>query len=710
MDLAKKLMALPVVLPEPAIEDWLIDSGNAKASVCRAENGKDLILSNGLVRRVFRLIPNLATVDFTNLVTGECLLRAVSPEGSLTINGKEYSLGGLEGQVEFAYTLPEWLDSMTAAGGSFQLKDFDVGPLEPRLLWAQKRWSLVKDRNLSGRMVTFTLEGPGPLQVMNVTLHIAIYDGLPLISKWFEIENRSCITWTLNSFKLEELATAERESSVDMNGTTMLPNIHIETDYAFGGDTHKHANHAIHWVTDKRYTSQVCYSLNLPCLLEVKPPLGPEEILACGSVFKSFRAWLMPFDSDDRERKGLALKRFYRTVVPWSTENPLFLHLTSSDPAVIRRAVDQCAETGYEMVIISFGSGLDMEDETEENIAKYRDLVGYANAKGIEMGCYSLLASRKIGEETDCINPETGKTGGMIFGDSPCLCSEWGFEYFRKIKVFLEKTGMTLLEHDGSYPGDLCASEIHRYHRGLADSVWKQHEKIAALYAWALEKGISLNVPDWYFFRGSTKICIGYREANWSLPRARQIILGRQNLYDGLWERMPGQTWTFVPLTQYQGGGEAATIEPLSEHLSEYTAHMMQNYGSGVQACYRGPRLYDTDETKQAVKEIVAWYKKYRDILNSDVLHLRRPDGKDWDGILHVNSGLKEKGLAMLYNPSPIPLTRTIKLPLYYTGLTETAQIREREEPAKEYRLSRDYKAEITITIPAADCTWLVVE
>jgi hypothetical protein len=77
---------------------------------------------------------------------------------------------------------------------------------------------------------------------------------------------------------------------------------------------------------------------------------------------------------------------------------------------------------------------------------------------------------------------------------------------------------MTLLEHDGSYPGDPCASETHKYHKGLADSVWKQHEKIAAFYAWALEKGVSLNIPDWSFLRGSTKICIEYREANWSPP------------------------------------------------------------------------------------------------------------------------------------------------------------------------------------------------
>ena len=38
-----------------------------------------------------------------------------------------------------------------------------------------------------------------------------------------------------------------------------------------------------------------------------------------------------------------------------------------------------------------------------------------------------------------------------------------------------------------------------------------------------------------------------------------------------------------MPLVEYQGGGAAATLEPLSEHLFEYKTLMFQNYGAGVQ-------------------------------------------------------------------------------------------------------------------------------
>ena len=165
-------------------------------------------------------------------------------------------------------------------------------------------------------------------------------------------------------------------------------------------------------------------------------------------------------------------------------------------------------------------------------------------------------------------------------------------------------------------------------------------------------------------------------------------------------------SWGFVPLTKYQGGGPEAVLEPLSEHLKDYEQLMMQYYGAGVQACYRGPRLYDTDATKQAVIKVINWYKKYRDILNSDIIHLRRADGRDWDGILHVNPNLPTKGLLMVYNPLKEKITRTIKVPLYYTGLTSSAMIAEKESASKKYILNRNYEIELTIIMQAESYTW----
>jgi hypothetical protein len=698
------------VLKEGIKEDWLIHPVKQPSVVYKDDDQKQISISNGLISRTFQLTPNCATVEFKNLVTGESLLRGVSPEAILKIDGKAYLIGGLEGQEQYAYLKPEWLSKMWSPPGSFQLLRFETGELKPRINWKNKRWSLKKKEPLKGRSLTFYYIHPEQKGI-EVAVHYNIYDGIPLISKWFTIDNKTTKAITLNSFKSEIVAMVEPESSVERGETGWEePNIHIESDYAFHAMSFRGSNKVVHWEKDSRYTSQVNYLLNTPCLLECKPPIGPEETINPGKQFESFRVWEMPFDSYDKQRKGLATNRFYSLIAPWTTENPMFLHLTTTDNKKVKRAIDQCAETGYEMVILSFGSGLNMEDISEKNISKYKALADYAHSKGIELGGYSLLSSRWISEEVDVINPKTGKRGGVIHGSAPCLNSQWGIDYFKKLKTFIERTGFDLLEHDGSYPGQLCASTEHVGHKGLEDSQWKAWKRITGFYKWCNENGVSLNIPDWYYLSGSTKNGIGYREVNWSLPREQQLILGRQNIYDGTWERTPTMSWTFVPLTQYHGGGAAATIEPLHEHLNAYKAHMIQNYGSGVQACYRGPRLYDTNETKETVKEVVNWYKKHREILNSPLIHLKRADGRSIDGLMHVNPELDEKALAIFFNPTNDILKERFKLPLYYTGLKDSVRIGEKGANPKTYKLTRDYSVELEVEIPANSYTWFLIE
>jgi hypothetical protein len=385
------------------------------------------------------------------------------------------------------------------------------------------------------------------------------------------------------------------------------------------------------------------------------------------------------------------------------------MHLTTTEPKEVKSAIDQCVATGYEMVILSFGSGLAMEDTTATNIAKFKALADYAHKKGIQLGGYSLFSSRKINDSVDVIDRKTGKPGGAKFGNAPCLATEWGKGYLEKLKYFLDKTGFDLLEHDGPYPGDYCASTTHKYHKGYEDSQWVQWNMTKDFYHWLKERDIYLNAPDFYFLQGSNKCGIGYREVNWSLPRDRQIILGRQNIYDGTWEKMPSMAWTFVPLTEYHGGGEEATLEPLKDHLDAYGDHMAQNYGSGVQACYRGPRLYDSDSTKFLVQAQIDHYKKYRAILNSNLIHLRRPNGRTWDGFMHVNPELHEKAFIMLFNPTGKEIKERIKIPLYYTGRNNDIMISEKEDPMEKQKMNRDYEIYIDVSIPSKGYTWYVI-
>lgn len=421
-------------------------------------------------------------------------------------------------------------------------------------------------------------------------------------------------------------------------------------------------------------------------------------------------------DGTDQERRGLAECKFWRMMAPWTQENPIFMHVRQSDEESIKKAIDQCKEVGFGMVIMTFGSGFNIENDSTQYLDKMKRISNYAKSKGIAIGGYSLLASRGAKDEDATISFHTNKPArtreeGSRFGLSPCIASDWGNTYFDKIQNFFEYTGMNAFEHDGSYPGDPCASTTHSGHNGYEDSQWKQWEKISSYYRWCRSNGIYLNVPDWYFLSGSSKTPMGYVETNWSLPREYQEIIERQNIYDGTWNKTPSMGYMFVPLTQYHGGGKAATIEPLSEHLEHYETRLRNLFGAGVQACYRGPRLYDTEDTKRLVTKWVDFYKTFRAILDSDIIHLRRPDGNDWDGIMHVNPKLKEKAFISVYNPLDIAIDKEINVPLYYTGITDEAIVREQNsEKGSSVKLSRDYSIKLKISIPPKGYNWYVVE
>lgn len=203
---------------------------------------------------------------------------------------------------------------------------------------------------------------------------------------------------------------------------------------------------------------------------------------------------------------------------------------------------------------------------------------------------------------------------------------------------------------------------------------------------------------------------MGYNENQYSLPRWQDICISRQSFYDATYHLIPSAGWMFVPLVDYHGGGAAAAFEPLQEHLVEYEWALAQYLGAGVAACYRGYRLYDTDKTKDVVTKWVSFYKKYRDILTSDIIHVRRPDMQYIDSYMHVNPFLPIKGLAMVFNPISNPITAYLTLPLYYTGLTDNALIREQGKEGVFHQLDRDFKVQVKVDLQAQSITWFTIE
>ncbi|MDO5309621.1 MAG: hypothetical protein Q4G03_09055 [Planctomycetia bacterium] len=551
----------------------------------------------------------------------------------------------------------------------------------------------------------------------NVEVRYEIYDGAPILSKQLIVscpESLEGQEFCVDSFVNEELRLVEVDSFVETPTTSAPYNLSILSDYVYGGlkPANLDDSEAMKLEPDPDYPTQVNYARRTRCLLRCTPELGPSQIVSTGRPFESNTIYTIVHDVSDRERRGLALRRAMRILAPWTAENPLMFHKVKSSPEEIRSGIEQCRETGFEVFIMSFGSGFNLESRDAGYRQLYGELSAEAKASGVALGGYSLTSSRGAASPEDNVQNSRPR-----FGRGPCLESVWGREYLQTLKDFMAEADFGVFENDGPYPGDFCESTTHPGHRGKEDSIWTQWRAQSELYRWCRARGIYVNQPDAYFLQGGNKTGMGYRETNWSLPRAEQVIIERQNVYDGTWDKTSSMGWMFVPLSQYHGGGAAATIEPLKDHLQHYDARFANLIGAGVQACWRGPRLYDCEETKAVVVKWTRFYKANRRILDGDLIHLRRATGRDWDGWLHVDPDptATTRGLAFFYNPTLEPITRQILVPLYYTGLKDCARVRLGDADlnlgeAFNVELNQRYEATIEITIPAQAYAWATFE
>ena len=405
--------------------DWQVDSRGFEAKIVFDDRANCITLTNGLFRRVIDLRLN-STIQFDNLMTGQAMVRAVESEAVLTINGNELAIGGVDGQPNKAFLTKAWLAEMKPRQNSLKYIGHEISEPTARLDWKLVRHcapdAVWPPR---GKYIQLFFESANPK--LDVTLHFEVYDGVPVLSKWLTVKNQSDLMATVDRFTAERLSIVEHANIVETREGVSLPRsdvLHVETDMAFGGFNFEEANrHAVHWRTDETYSTQVNYLKKMPALLVVEPTYGPSQDIQPGESFESFRVFELVHDSSDRERRGLALRRMYRTIAPWVTENPIMLHCKTSSKEKVLAAIDQAASVGFEMVILSFGSGFNSENDAAEYLEHWKAINDYAMAKGIHLGSYSLYSSRSAGHGNDIVTPKGTKP---THGRCPAITSEWG--------------------------------------------------------------------------------------------------------------------------------------------------------------------------------------------------------------------------------------------------------------------------------------------
>jgi hypothetical protein len=717
---------------QPAKADWLI-APPATPSFVQVLPGvqnlsAQILLGNGLVSRRFLIADgNLGCISLRRSDKDIEFVRAVKPEVRVCLNGAWVDIGGLDGAPDRAFVTPEWFDALESRRGAFRLTGVSVGPCVKPYEWRPKcnapadiSWPA------KGRRLTFHFAPPADQpawQGVTVDVHHEIYDGIPVVMKTFTLRNATGKELVVTKFEGEHLAVQPTASRM----------LHVESDYSFGlaNFTEQSSGLGIHagggragfkeyylgggttrFVRDPDWGSMATLNpaedifLNDPenALLLSRPSVGPNWTVKEGGSFDAFRTFEILNDvPTGTERAFLAQRRFYRKLAPQTNEKMFELHAPmTADVNALAPGIDQMAEVGFQQLQAPEHPG-GMNYADLNNIKNMKPLADYARGKGVRVGSYQLwIASQGgWGAEFNCIDPVSGKPGSA-FGQSVCAASAWADMYYSNMWQVIEGAGLGAFKPDGPYHGDPCAATNHLHHKGLEDSQWAQWMFMCKVMAEGQRRGLYLTIPDYYFLRGQACTGMGYREATDNIDVALQTVILRQYIFDATFHKTAQMGWINLNTEVLRGGME--------QNLDKYEQFFFMELASGAQVWVRGHRLWDGPNSEAMIRKWMTWYRKYEGIILGDIIHLKRPDGRGLDYYLHVNPAGKEKGMLLVFNPLPEPVTQTLDIPLYYTGLTETAQIREQEGAPKPYKLDREYTAKLPVSLPANGYTWVVIE
>lgn len=591
------------------------------------ETAKSYVFSNGLIRREIAK-QSSQTLSFQNLQSSVQLIDTPYADFAVSVNGKVHSAA--------AYTLTRAKEVPCAERIAFHKTDTmttdGVYPPPGKAL-----------------LLHYAAEG-----LPAVTVRYEIYDGMPVLMKRLTVQNSSKESITIDNIAVDVLKISNRRD------TLFVDSDYDSTTDFLGLDLEKYAKHY----------ARYCYDT-----LEVAPQQRMNVKLAPGDTLDSIASFELLFGTEYYEQRLIEVKEMYRRIAPWCTDTVTFFHLISNSPRAIRKAVDQCREIGIEMIIQSFGSGVNVESGSARYLNRIKKAYDYGHSKGIRMGAYTLayVKNYRPVKGDEALNHDASHI-------CRCLATDWSKQYMKKVLRFIDRTGADAVEIDGPYGMLMCAGGKTHNHDDFTDSQYKQWK--AAVSDWYREikkRGVYINAPDWHFLNGTNRTGVGYEEIAFSEHRNEQLVTSRIYYYKGTFSKNPSQCWGFLPLNVYHGGGKDAQFFPTAQNAFAFDWALAQITASGVWPTIRGRKVYDSETGKKIFVKWTSIYKKYRKVLNGITVHFMPPriDTANpsrttcMDAIMNQLPHDDVRGFVMFFNQTDRECTQEVVLPVYYTGLSD---------------------------------------
>ncbi|MGN1328583.1 MAG: hypothetical protein ACI4V4_02675, partial [Eubacterium sp.] len=392
------------------MKNWVVYEENTPAQI--TEKSEKLILENGLVRREIEL-RGCKTSSFFNLQKEIELIDA--PRGDFEL----------------------WIDRKAYGADAFDFSEYRLVPCEERVPF-KKSSTMTYDGTYPPPGKAVELCYIGRELPLTVTVRYEIYDGMPVVMKRITVKNTADDTLTVDNIATDVMQITQNRDTLfvdsDYNSTTQF----------LGLELSKYAKNYARFHYD---------------ILEVAPLYRMNVKLARNEELSSICAFELLFASDYYEHRLIEVKEMYRRIAPWCTDNVLFFHLISNSSSAIRKAVDQCNEIGLEMIIQSFGSGVNMESSNEHYLNRIKKAYDYGHKKGLRMGAYTLAYVKNY-------RPVRGDEALNHDGSHICRClaCDWAEQYMKDVVRFIDKTGADAVEIDGPYGMLMCSGGKTHHH------------------------------------------------------------------------------------------------------------------------------------------------------------------------------------------------------------------------------------------------------
>lgn len=306
------------------------------------ETSNTLTLSNGLITRQFTLSPAFGTIDYRSELKQRSILRTITKEASVTLDGVVYSVGGLQINSDTHAYLNRTMLNLTADPNAFQYVNHSYGPPKAPFHWEPglRHSPLTSRWPPAGLTLKVMFTAPKSAKpnhrLVTVTVNYEMYVGIPLLAKWVTLDYMDAEgmgSVYVNDVTVEYLST---QKPYNMLSYSQYPrpwdhsDTGITASWLYAQSNQAHGSECT-WVQDSMASKD--YGADeqiLQCKYTEENTilLGNDKVPNSLLTVDTFRALELVTDSTDRERVSLSRHRMTRLLAPETQENPIFFHGT----------------------------------------------------------------------------------------------------------------------------------------------------------------------------------------------------------------------------------------------------------------------------------------------------------------------------------------------------------------------------------------------